>query len=137
MLTVSKFAYNFSTLFEAGVPVIQSLELCKHLVGNKVMEKALEEAKDGIEAGMQLNESLRRHEIIPKKTLLMITVGETSGNLGGALGNVAAYYTEEVPRRIKKVFSIMEPLVMLTLIGVVGFTAAAVFLPILSMFGAV
>ncbi len=136
MLTVSKFAYNFSTLFEAGVPVIQSLELCKRLVGNKVMEKALEEAKDGIEAGMQLNESLRRHEIIPKKTLLMITVGETSGNLGGALGNVAAYYTEEVPRRIKKVFSIMEPLIMLTLIGVVGFTAAAVFLPILSMFGA-
>ncbi len=136
MLTVSKFAYNFSTLFEAGVPVIQSLDLCKRLVGNKVMEKALEDAKDGIEAGMQLNESLRRHEIIPKKTLLMITVGETSGNLGGALGNVAAYYTEEVPRRIKKVFSIMEPLIMLTLIGVVGFTAAAVFLPILSMFGA-
>ncbi|GAX62689.1 type II secretory system protein [Candidatus Scalindua japonica] len=136
MLTVSKFAYNFSTLFEAGVPVIQSLDLCRQLVGNKVMENALEEAKDGIEAGMQLNECLRKHEIIPKKTLLMITVGETSGDLGGALGNVAAYYTEEVPRRIKKVFSIMEPLVMLTLICVVGFTAAAVFLPILSMFGA-
>ncbi len=137
MLTVSKFAYNFSTLFEAGVPVIQSLDLCRKLVGNRVMEKALEDAKEGIEAGMQLNESLRKHEIIPKKTLLMITVGETSGNLGGALGNVATYYTEEVPRRIKKVFSIMEPLVMLTLIGIVGFTAAAVFLPILSMFGAV
>ncbi len=137
MLTVSKFAYNFSTLFEAGVPVIQSLDLCIRLVGNKVMENALEEAKEGIKAGMQLNESLRKHEIIPKKTLLMITVGETSGDLGGALGNVAAYYTEEVPRRIKKVFSIMEPLIMLTLISVVGFTAAAVFLPILSMFGAV
>ncbi len=137
MLTVSKFAYNFSALFEAGVPIIQSLELCIRLVGNKVMENALEEAKEGIKAGMQLNESLRKHEVIPKKTLLMITVGETSGDLGGALGNVATYYTEEVPRRIKKVFSIMEPLIMLTLIGIVGFTAAAVFLPILSMFGAV
>ncbi len=136
MLTVSKFAFNFSTLFEAGVPILQSLDLCKHLVGNKVMENALEEAKEDIKAGMQLNESLRKHEIIPKKTLLMITVGEMSGDLGGALGNVANYYTEEVPRRIKKVFSIMEPLVMLTLIGIVGFTAAAVILPILSMFGA-
>ncbi|MCP4265305.1 MAG: type II secretion system F family protein [Candidatus Brocadiaceae bacterium] len=136
MLTVSRFAYNFSTLFEAGVPVIQSIDLCIRLVGNKVMEIALEEAKEGIKSGMQLNEGLRKHEIIPKKTLLMITVGETSGDLGGALNNVAAYYTEEVPRRIKKVFSIMEPLIMLTLIGIVGFTAAAVFLPILSMFGA-
>jgi len=136
MLTVSKFAYNFSTLFEAGVPILQSLDLCKHLVGNKVMENALEEAKDDIEGGMQLYESLRKHEIFPKKTLLMITVGETSGALGSALSNVASYYTEEVPRRIKRVFSIMEPLVMLTLIGIVGFTAAAVILPILSMFGA-
>lgn len=136
MLTVSKFAYNFSTLLVAGVPVIQSLDLCKHLVGNKVMENALEEAKADVAGGMFLNESLRKHEIFPKKTLLMITVGETSGDLGGALSNVASYYTEEVPRRIKKVFSIMEPLVMLTLIGVVGFTAAAVILPILSMFGA-
>ena len=88
------------------------------------MENALEEAKGGIKEGMQLNESLRKHEIIPKKTLLMITVGETSGDLGGAFGNVASYYTEEVPRRIKKVFSIMEPLVMLTLIGIVGFTGS-------------
>ncbi len=137
MLTISNFAYNFSTLFVAGVPIIQSLDLCKHLAGNKVMENALEEAKDDIEGGMFLNESLRKHEVFPAKVLLMITVGETSGDLGGALGNVASYYTEEVPRRIKKVFSIMEPLVMLTLIGIVGFTAAAVILPILSMFGAV
>ncbi len=137
MLTISKFAYNCSILLVAGVPVIQSLDLCKHLVGNKVMENALEEAKDDVAGGMQLNESLRKHEIIPKKTLLMITVGENTGDLGWALSNVASYYTEEVPRRIKKVFSIMEPLVMFTLIGIVGFTAAAVILPILSMFGAV
>ena len=137
MLTISKFAYNFSTLFESGVPVIQNLDLCRHLVGNKVMEKAIEDAKEGVESGTQLNKILRKHKIFPKKTLLMITVGETSGDLGGALGNVASYYTEEIPRRIKKVFSIMEPLIMLTLIGIVGFTATAVILPILSMFDAV
>jgi len=137
ILTVSKFAYNFSTLIEAGVPVIRSLELCERIVGNKVMENALKDARDDVAGGMLLNESLRKHEIFPKKTLLMITVGETSGDIGGALRNVANYYTEEIPRRIKKVFGIMEPLVMFTLIGVVGFTAAAVVLPILSLFGAV
>lgn len=137
ILIVSNFAFNFSSLIEAGVPVIRSLELCEPVVGNKVMENALEEAKSDVAGGMFLNESLRKHEIFPKKTLLMITVGETSGDIGGAFRNVASYYNEEIPRRIKKVFGIMEPLVMFTLIGVVGFTAAAVVLPILSLFGAV
>ncbi len=137
ILTVSKFAFNYSILIESGVPAIQSLELCERLVGNLVMENALAEARSDISGGMLLNESLRKHEIFPKKTLLMITVGETSGDLGVALRNVADYYTEEIPRRIKKVFGIMEPLIMFVLIGVVGFTAAAVVLPILSLFGAV
>lgn len=135
ILTVSNFTYNFSTLFEAGVPIIHSLDLCKNLVGNKVMENALEVAKNDIEGGLQLNESLRKHKIFPKKTMLMITVGETSGDLGGALSNVARFYTEEIPRRIKKIFSIMEPLIMLTLIGVVGFVAIAIILPMLGLFG--
>ena len=137
ILIVSKFVYNFSTLLEAGVPVLRSLELCERVVGNKVMENALEEARSDVAGGMFLNESLRKHEIFPKRTLLMITVGETSGDIGGALKNIANYYTEEIPRKIKKVFGIMEPIVMFTLIGVVGFTAAAVVLPILSLFGAV
>jgi type II secretory pathway component PulF len=137
MLTISKFAYNLSALLEAGVPVIRSLELCEPLVGNKVMEKALNVASGDVAGGMLLNESLRKHEIFPRKTLLMITVGEASGDLGETLRSVSNYYTEEIPRRIKKVFSIMEPLVMFTLIGVVGFTAAAILLPILRLFGAV
>ncbi len=137
ILIVSNFVYNFSTLLEAGVPILRSLELCERIVGNKVMENALKEARSDVAGGMFLNESLRKHKIFPKRTLLMITVGETSGNVGGALKNMANYYTEEIPRRIKKVFGIMEPLVMFILIGVVGFTAAAVVLPILSLFGAV
>jgi Type II secretory pathway, component PulF len=137
ILTISRFAFNFSILFESGVPIIQNLELCEGLVGNKVMENALKEARKDVEGGKFLNESLKKNKIFPAKALLMITVGETSGDLGGALRNLTDYYTEEVSRKIKKVFGIMEPLIMLTLIGIVGFTAMAIMLPILGLFGAV
>ena len=67
----------------------------------------------------------------------MIAVGETSGNLDKALDNVADYYNQVIPRRIKKVFTIMEPMLMLFLIGVVGSVALAIYLPILSLMGGI
>ena len=137
ILTISKFAFNFSVLCESGIPVIKNLELCQRLVGNKVVEMSLEEARNDVEGGMFLNESLRKHEVFPAKVLLMITVGETSGNLGESLKTVADYYTKEIPRKLKKVFSIMEPAIMLTLIGIVGFVALAIVLPMLGLFGVV
>ncbi len=138
LLIISKFAFNFSALFESGVPIIKNLELCESVVGNKVVAMALAEARTDVEGGMFLNESLRKHEnIFPSKALLLITVGETSGSLGEAFKNLADYYSEEIPRKLKKAFSILEPAVMLTLIGVVGFVALAILLPMLSLFGAV
>jgi type II secretory pathway component PulF len=68
---------------------------------------------------------------------MMIAVGEASGDLGGALDNVANYYNEEIPRRVKKIFSVMEPLVMLFLILVVGFTALSIIMPIVEMYGGI
>lgn len=135
MLTISRFAHNFSALFKSGIPILRNLELCSGLVGNKVMEKALSDAKFEIEGGMPLHESLRNHDVFSSKALMMISVGESSGDLGGALDNVAGYYNDEIPRKIKKVFGIMEPLIMLFLISIVGFTAVSIILPILSLFG--
>jgi type IV pilus assembly protein PilC len=135
MLVISRFAHNFAALFKSGVPILQNLELCLGLVGSKVLEKALGDARADIEGGMPLHESLRKHDVFPAKALMMISVGETSGDLGGALDNVASYYNEEIPRRIKKVFAVMEPLIMLFLISIVGFSAVAIILPILSLFG--
>lgn len=136
MLTISRFAYNFAAFHKSGIPIIRNLELCESLVGNKVMEVALKGARQDIIGGVMLNESLRKYEIFPAKVLMMIAVGETSGELVGAFNHIANYYNEEIPRRIKKIFGIMEPVVMLFIIGVVGFTVAAIILPIISLFGA-
>ena len=134
MIIMSRFAQNFAVLFRSGLPIIENLKLCQKLVGNRVMERALETAQDDVSGGMHLNESLRKYELFSSKEMLMITVGETSGSLGESFANIATYYNDEIPKKIKRLFSIMEPLVTLTLISVVGFTALAVVLPMVSMF---
>jgi type IV pilus assembly protein PilC len=67
----------------------------------------------------------------------MVSMGETSGNLDAALNNVSAYYTEVVPRRIKNIFSVFEPALMLFLIFVVGCVALAIYMPILALMTAI
>jgi len=101
------------------------------------MEKAMREAKADVEAGMMMSETFRRHDIFPPMVLRMLAVGEATSEIGHSLDNVSRYYSQEIPRRLKKVFAIMEPAILLVLIGVVGFTALAIFMPILSIYGAI
>ncbi len=137
MFAISRFTQNFSTLFKAGIPILQALDLCKGLVGNKVMEKAMAEAKADVEAGMMMSETFRRHDIFPPMVLRMLSVGEATSEIGRSLDNVSRHYSQEIPRRLKKVFAIMEPAILLVLIGIVGFTALAIFMPILSIYGSI
>jgi type II secretory pathway component PulF len=69
--------------------------------------------------------------------LRMVTMGETTGNLDKALDNVAEYYNDIIPRKIKALFAILEPAIMLCLIFVVGCVALAIYLPIISLMGAI
>ncbi len=137
MFVVSKFATNFAALFKAGIPVLQNLELCQELVGNLVMEKALREAKADIEGGMTLYESMGKHDIFNSMELMMLSVGEQSGDLGAPLESISSYYDEVIPRTIKTVFGIVEPAIMITMIGIVGFTALAIFMPIMTLMSSV
>ena len=136
MLALSKFAQNFSVLYRAGIPVLQCLQLCRGLVGNQIMANALQDVERRIAEGSTINESLRQHQIFPPMVIQMISVGETTGNLSKTLMNVANYYNREIPRRVKKIFSIFEPIITLGLIGIVGIVALALFLPMMSLMSA-
>jgi type II secretory pathway component PulF len=133
MFGLSRFSQTFATLFNSGIPVLQNLQLCQKVVGNKVFENAMVECEADMREGLMMSESFRRHDIFTPMMIRMLTVGEASGDLGGALTNVARYYNQEIPRRVKKIFGIVEPMVMLFLIVIVGFTALAIFMPILSL----
>jgi type II secretory pathway component PulF len=80
---------------------------------------------------------MHRHNVFTSLLLRMVAMGETSGNLDKALDNVSAYYSDVIPRRIKNIFSVMEPALMLFLIFLVGCVALAIYLPIISLMGAV
>jgi type II secretory pathway component PulF len=138
MLALSRFAHNLSILYRSGLPIIQCLEMCQEgLVGNMVVEKAVEEVAEDVKTGSTISEAMHRHNVFTALLLRMVSMGETSGNLDKALDNVAEYYNDVIPRRIKAVFSIMEPALMLFLIFMVGCVALAIYLPIISLMGAV
>src|ERR1043166_137576 len=133
MLAITRFTHNLAILYRAGLPIMQSMKLCQGLVGNAVIEDAIGNVEECIGAGETISEAMRLQPVFPSMLVRMVVMGETTGNLDHALENVADYYNQIIPRRIKKIFSIMEPALMLFLIFLVGTVALSIFLPILSL----
>ncbi len=133
MFGLSRFANNLGMLYRSGVPLLRGLEICQKLVGNRAIEFALEDVRRGVLEGTPMSKGLARHHVFPSTLVTMISTGESSGNLDEALSGVAQYYNAIIPRRIKVVFAIFNPAVMLALIAVVGVVALAVVLPILQL----
>ena len=133
MFALSRFTQNLAMLYRSGITLLRGLEICKKLVGNQALEQAIEEVRTAVTEGTPFSKSLAKHDVFPATVVTMISTGETSGTLDVALQSVADYYNKIIPRRIKVVFAIFDPLIMLSLIAVVGFVAMAVVLPILQL----
>lgn len=133
MLCMSRFSHNLAILYRSGIPIIKSLEICQDLVGNIVAEDAVADVKTHVASGQVISESMKRHAVFPTMLIRMVIMGEKTGNLDYALTTVSEYYNVIIPRRIKKIFAILEPALILFLIVIVGFVAVAIFLPILSL----
>jgi type IV pilus assembly protein PilC len=136
MIALSRFSHNLALLYRAGIPLLRGIEICQHLVGNRALAAALADAHRGVLEGKPLSRCLAAHEVFPQTLVTMIATGETSGTLDIALEGVADYYNKIIPRRIKVVFAIFNPAMMLSLIAVVGLVALAVILPILQLWNA-
>lgn len=133
MIMQSKFCHNLSLLLHAGVPILEALKLCRNLVGNRAMALAVEDAQQAVNEGRRMTEALREADILSPIVMRMIVIGEETGRLDEALEHASKRFDKELPRKIKKLFAVLEPLIMLVLIVVVGFVAAAIFLPMLSI----
>jgi len=133
MLVMARFSQNLAILYRNGVPLISALKLVEGLLGSKLAAKATADITRRIEEGESFSEAMRHHDVFPLLLLRMTLIGERTGQLDQSLENVAAYYNLQVPQRLKRLFSMMEPALILFLVTVVGFVAMAVFLPILSL----
>ncbi|MBK8959776.1 MAG: type II secretion system F family protein [Proteobacteria bacterium] len=135
MICLSRLTHQLGLLLKSGVPITDALGLCQHSLGNRVYGELVGAALNVVLQGGVLSTAFREHADIPGMLVRMIAVGEETGRMEHALGHVAHHLDEEIPRRIKKLFGIIEPLVMLTLICLVGTVAMAIFLPLMSMIG--
>lgn len=133
MLAMSQVAQSLALLYRSGVTLLSSLRLCEGLANSPLIAGSLRDIHDRIEGGATLSEGMRRHSVFPPLFIRMVVLGERTGSLDRALENVVAYYGLIVPRRLKKVFGILEPALILALVGIVGLVALAVLMPIFSL----
>lgn len=133
LICLSRVAQNLATLYKSGIPLLQALQLCRTLVGNRLMEDSIQRVEVAVNAGRPMNEAMKADPLFSRLMAQMVGIGEKTGSLGDSLQHVADYYDEMVPRQVKKFLSLLEPVMILGLIVMVGAVALAVFLPIASM----
>ncbi|MDM7996686.1 MAG: type II secretion system F family protein [Acidobacteriota bacterium] len=129
-IAISRFAHHFSCLHEAGIDTLSALRIVEGLTGNRVISGVLAQVRRGVEAGKSLSQQFSQSSEFPPFVIQMLAAGEESGNLETTLKKVAQYYDREIPAAIKRAFTIIEPVVLIAMGGLVAFIALSILLPI-------
>lgn len=129
-IAVARFARTFSSLMSSGVTVLEALEVTGKAVGNRVIQRQLEEVAEAVKNGQSLGKQLLAAPYFPPIVGQMIIVGEETGKIDEILVKVAEFYEEEVDAVVDSLASIIEPVMIVLLGGIVGLIAASVMGPI-------
>jgi len=129
-ISVARFARTFSALIEAGVAVLEALDVTSRAVGNELYKNALIKAEEEVKNGKSLSSVIEAMPIFPPIVSQMLAVGEETGQTDKILVKVAEFYEEEVDSAIEGISSIIEPVMIVIMGGMVGLIAASVMLPI-------
>ncbi|MEM7364154.1 MAG: type II secretion system F family protein [Pseudomonadota bacterium] len=130
---VARFARTLSTTFAAGVPLVEALDSVAGAAGNVVYSTAIQQVKEDVSSGIQLNFSMKQVNVFPNMVIQMVAIGEESGALDSMLDKAATYYEEMVDNQVESLTSLMEPIIMSFLGVVIGGLIIAMYLPIFSM----
>jgi type IV pilus assembly protein PilC len=133
-VALARFARTLGTLSSAGVPILQALEITANSSGNYVIEKALLQSRDSIRQGIPIYTPLEDEPVFPPMVTRMIAVGEETGDLDGMLSKIGDFYESEVDATIKALTSIIEPLMIVVVGGIVGGIIVAMYLPMFQIF---
>ncbi len=126
---LSRFARVLGSLYRSGLPMLQSLDIVSRAVENRVISMAVKMIEDDVRAGKDLSESMEKTHAFPPMVIQMVNVGEETGNLDDMLEKVAQYYDQEVDSTIRNLTTILEPILLTIIFGMVLFLALAIFLP--------
>ncbi len=130
---IAKFTRTLGTLVSSGVPILDGLDITAKTSGNKVIERAIYDVRQGVSEGKTISEPLMKSKVFPPMVNHMIAVGESTGALDAMLSKIADFYDDEVDAAVSNLTSMIEPLLMVFLGGSVGFIVVSMYLPIFKL----
>jgi type IV pilus assembly protein PilC len=130
---LARFARTLSTLTSAGLPILDTFDTIKDVIGNRVYRDEIIAVRSKIEAGTTIGSALLESSLFPSMVIQMVSVGEQSGNLPYILNNLAQFYEKETENMTKNLSSLIEPALMVIMGVGVGFFALAVIMPIYNL----
>src|SRR5215213_4343828 len=132
-IAVARFCRTLSTLLASGVPILDGLDITARTSGNAIIEDAVQTTRTSIERGETISAPLRETNVFPSMVVQMINVGETTGALDAMLAKIADFYEEEVDTAVAGLLTLMEPIMIAVLGGVVGGIVIAMYMPIFDL----
>jgi type IV pilus assembly protein PilC len=131
--TIARFARTLSTMFAAGMPLVEALETVADACGNSVYGKSILQMRDEVATGTQMNVSMKQSGLFPNMVVQMLAIGEETGAVDTMLSKVADFYEEEVDNMVDGLSSLLEPMIMAILGVLIGGMVIAMYLPIFKM----
>lgn len=132
--SVARFCRIFGTLTRSGVPILSTLDIVRDVAGNSIIADAVEGCKQEIQQGGMLSIALARPNVFPALAIQMISIGEETGELDAMMMKVADFYEEEVEQAVKALTSVLEPIMMVVIAGIVGLILVSMYLPMFKIF---
>lgn len=132
-IIISRFCRSLSTLLKSGVPVLQSLDVVKNIAGNYAVIKSIEEAEKSIIEGQSISLPLQKSGVFPPMVTRMISIGEETGSIDALLEKIADFYEREVEDLVARLSSMLEPVLIVGMGGVVGFIILSIMMPMFSV----
>lgn len=131
---VARFCIIFGTLTRSGVPILNSLEIVRDVAGNEIIAEAIEYGRNSIQGGGMLSIALQEKEVFPALAIQMIAIGEETGELDKMLMKVGVFYESEVEEAVKGLTSMMEPMMIVVIGGIVASILLSMYLPMFAVF---
>ncbi len=131
--TIARFARTLSTMFAAGMPLVEAMETVANASGNYVYTQAILGMRDEVATGQQINVSMKETGLFPNMVVQMLAIGEETGSVDAMLSKVADFYEEEVDNMVDGLSSLLEPVIMAVLGVLIGGLVVAMYLPIFKM----
>jgi type IV pilus assembly protein PilC len=135
--SIARFSRTFSSLFAAAIPMLQAMTIVSNVVGNEVIGKLILESREGLRSGRSIADPFKDSWLFPPMVVQMLAIGEKTGALDSMLEKVADFYEADVDTMADRLKSLLEPLMILLLSGIVGGIVLAVMLPTFKLMGGI